>query len=123
MFARFAKTTIASFTLAAGLLAAGSASADQLERWIDISNNNYTNIVRVQISNIHTDVWGTNLLRGDVIPSGEYLTVEPRFTNGYCRFDILITFDDGDELPIWDVNLCEATDIITDGYYYDVYYI
>ncbi len=123
MLATLAKTTIACLALAAGLLAADSASADQFERWIDISNNHYADIVRVQISNIHSDVWGANLLRGEIIHSGGYMTVEPRFSNGYCRYDIMITFSGGEKLPIWDVNLCEATDIITDGYNYDVYYI
>jgi hypothetical protein len=49
--------------------------------------------------------------------------VDPVNIQGYCRFDVEVTYADGLVADIRDVNLCEALTIETDGYYYQVYTI
>jgi hypothetical protein len=39
------------------------------------------------------------------------MRVEPDVNNGYCRFDVLVTYETGAELRLWGVNLCETTRI------------
>jgi hypothetical protein len=43
------------------------------------------------------------------------MRIEPVRTQGYCRFDLELTFDNGARQSIWDVNLCEATQVVTRG--------
>jgi hypothetical protein len=114
------RTTTAAFVVAASLATAGSASA--FERWIDIHNVGDSNIVAVRISDVGRDDWGYNLLRG-VIPVNGVRELEPARSRGYCRFDVQVTYADGNSWDIYDVNLCEATDIVTDGPSYEVYSI
>jgi hypothetical protein len=109
------RTTIAAVALTASLVAANAAAA--YERWINIHNVGDVAIVAVQVSDIGRDDWGPDILRGD-IPVGYYNEVDPPQTRGYCRFDIRLTYDDGSTSDIYDVNLCEAVDLVTDGYTY-----
>ncbi len=114
------RTATAAFVIAAGLAAANSASA--YERWVDIHNVADTTVVAIQISDINNNHWGPDILSG-VIPANGVGEVDPVNTRGYCRFDIRLTYADGSAADIHDVNLCEATDVVTDGYTYDVYSI
>jgi len=111
------RTTIAAVALTASLVAANAAAA--YERWVNIHNVGDAAIVAVQVSDIGRDDWGPDILPG-VIPVGYYNEVDPPRTRGYCRFDIRLTYDDGSTSDIYDVNLCEAVDLVTDGYTYNL---
>jgi hypothetical protein len=116
----FFHTATAAFVVAASLATAGSANA--FERWVNVYNTSDLMVTAIQISNIRTDVWGPNILYG-VIPAGDVSTVDPVNTEGYCRFDIRLSYEDGSTASIYDVNLCEALDLVTDGWTYEVYTI
>lgn len=111
------RTTIAALTVSAGLVAANAASA--FERWINVHNVANVDLVEVRISDIDNNSWGPDLV-GGYIPSGWVDTLDPMNTRGYCRFDILLGYSDGSTAEIYDVNLCEATDLHTDGYTYQI---
>ena len=113
-------TAIATVTVAAGLVAANAASA--YERWINVHNVANAALVEVRISDIDNRSWGPDLVSGH-IPSGYVDTIDPVNTRGYCRFDILLGYSDGSTAEIYDVNLCEAVDLVTDGYTYEVHTI
>jgi len=115
------RTTIAAVTVVAGLVAANTASA--FERWIDIVNSGNSAIYSVFITNVDDRTYGRDLLGNSVIPAGYQSRVEPDVNNGYCRFDVLITYETGEEVALWGLNLCEATTIYTDGRRFDVHYI
>ncbi len=114
------RTTAAAFVVVAGLVAANAASA--YERWVDIHNVGNAAVVAVQISDIGRNDWGPDVLPG-IIPVGGVAEVDPPRTRGYCRFDIRLTYDNGDTADIYDVNLCEAVDLVTDGDTFDLYTI
>ena len=114
------RTIAAAAAIVATVGAAGSASA--YERWVDIHNDGSSTLVSVQISHIDDQYWGPDILSG-VVPVGSVGFVDPVNTQGYCRFDIRLSYEDGLVSDIYDVNLCEALDIVTDGYNYDVYTI
>jgi hypothetical protein len=108
---------------AAAAIAAGavfSSPAMAYERWIDVENVGQSEIVSIRISNIDDEDWSRNLIRGSYIEAGNTMTVEPRITEGYCRFDMLVEYEDGEQVKVWDINLCEATDIQFDeeGYHF-----
>jgi hypothetical protein len=110
----FFRTTIAAAAVLTGMFAANAASA--YEHWIDIVNNGNSAIYSVFITNVADSRYGRDLLGDYVIPAGYQQRLEPDFNNGYCRFDVLITYETGEEVKLWGVNLCEATSITTDGY-------
>lgn len=110
----FFRTTIAAAAIVTGMFAANAASA--YERWIDVVNNGNSAIYSVFISNVADSRYGRDLLGNYTIPAGYQSRVEPDLSNGYCRFDVLITYETGQEVKLWGVNLCEATRIETDGY-------
>lgn len=112
--------TIAGLVLAGTVVAANTASA--YERWVEIVNTANTSVVDVRISHIDDPYWGPNLLWGVLYP-GYSDFVEPVYHDGYCRFDIEISYADGTYANLWDVNLCAATAVVTNGYYFDVYHI
>ena len=41
--------------------------------------------------------------------------VQPVNTAGYCRFDVELTYANGDRQMIWDVNLCDRSQMVTRG--------
>jgi hypothetical protein len=98
---------------------------DGLQRWVDIVNHADQAIYYVRISNIDDPYYGEDVLGADtIIEPHTAFRVEPPAHNGYCRFDILLTYQDGTELAVRDVNLCEATDIAAwDNGSFDVAYI
>lgn len=98
---------------------------DGQQRWIDIVNRADQPIYYVQISNIDDPYYGPDLLGPHtIIDAHAELRVEPRGHGGYCRFDVLLTYQDGTEVAISDVNLCEATDIMAwDNGTFDVVYV
>ena len=120
-------TALFAVVLSAGAVVSTASLAhasygDGYERWVDIVNLSGMEIWSVQISNIDNPTWPRfDLLRGDVIDGYDQARVEPPHPQGYCRFDALITYADGTEVPVWDVNLCEATTIeVDDDGYADV---
>lgn len=119
-------TTIRALATAAAVAVATmtSASADDLARWVYVNNvSDEFAIEAIHISHVDDNMWGPDLIAGYGLEPGEYAQVEPIVDAGYCRFDVLLVMDDGYEMVLPDVNLCEATDIYTDGYDYDVQYI
>ncbi len=115
------RNTIAAALVLAGAFAANTASA--YERWIDVVNSGNSAIYSVFITNVADGSYGRDLLGNAMIPSGYQARVEPDVSNGYCRFDVKITYETGQEVTLWGLNLCEATTIRTDGRNYDVDYI
>jgi hypothetical protein len=91
-----------------------------------VNANNHA-IVAVHANHIDRRIGSYDLLGDAVLPAGYYTTVEPRNHEGYCRFNIQVEFDNGDVQNIPDVNLCEATRVVTyghqrNGFFHNVIY-
>ncbi len=115
------RNMIAAAIVVAGTFAANAASA--FERWVDVVNSGSSAIYSIYITNVDDRSYGRDLLGNYTIPAGYEMRVEPDLDNGYCRFDVLITYETGEEVTLWGVNLCEATTIHTDGRNFDVDFI
>ncbi len=91
-------------SLVAGL--AGPAGA--ADRRVRIINNTGYSIVEFYGSNKGTDSWEEDILGSSVLPSGSSVMVDFDDGTGYCIFDFLAIFSDGEELVRNGVNVCET---------------
>jgi hypothetical protein len=86
---------------------AGGASADDLDRRVEIVNNTGVTIVAFFGSHVDAKTWEENIFDGNVLPSGRSVVVNFDDGTGYCVFDLRAEFADGDVLEEPDVNICE----------------
>lgn len=96
----------AAMTLATALLALTN-SAMAMERKVQINNQTSYTIVEFYASNTGTADWQEDILGSDVLPSGSSVSINIDDGSGYCKFDFLAVFDDGDQLVSSDNNVCE----------------
>jgi hypothetical protein len=91
-------------------------TGDQLDRGFLVVNQSDQTIVQVEASNIGESSFAPNDLLGDeTIPPHESATIEPYYGQGWCRFDIRITFQNGDQQEINDVNICDVERLTIHG--------
>lgn len=101
-------TKFGTVLAAVSLLGTTQANADQYQRWVEVFNGGNETIWSVYITNIREPNplrWG-DVLGEYVINPGYSMVVEPYVDHGYCRFDIIVEYESGREVPVWDVNLC-----------------
>jgi hypothetical protein len=111
---------LATAAVAATLVALTASQASAHERWFDMVNASNNAIISVHTKHTDRSTFPSRDLLGDaVLPPGYSMTVEPRQTQGYCRFDIQVDFDNGERQNILDVDLCRATQVITYGHLRD----
>jgi hypothetical protein len=99
------KKTVASWALV--FLAAGVVNASALDRRVQINNVSSYTIMEFYASNTGTTNWEEDILGKDVLPPGSSVMVNIDDGSGYCKFDFLAVFEDGDEVVSADNNVCE----------------
>jgi hypothetical protein len=109
---KIARNLVAAGLVLAGALSANAASAYQ--RWVDVVNDGASAIYSVNITHVDDNRFGRDLLGNYMIPAGHQMRIEPDINNGYCRFDVRVTYETGYEITLWGVNLCEVTTIFAD---------
>ena len=97
----------AALSLAATLFALTNSAAMALDRKVQINNQTSYTIVEFYVSNTGTSDWQEDILGSDVLPSGSSVMINIDDGSGYCKYDFLAIFDDGDELVSADNNVCE----------------
>ena len=97
----------AALSLAATLFALTNSAAVALDRKVQINNQTSYTIVEFYASNTGTSDWQEDILGSDVLPSGSSVMINIDDGTGYCKYDFLAVFDDGDELVSADNNVCE----------------
>jgi FlaG/FlaF family flagellin (archaellin) len=98
---------VVALTLATALFAATIGSAVAMERKVQINNQTSYTIVEFYASNTGTNDWQEDILGSDVLPSGSSVNINIDDGSGYCKYDFLAVFDDGDQLVSADNNVCE----------------
>jgi len=96
-----------SLAMAGALCAASALPAAALDRRVRIVNNTGYTIVQFYASNTGTSDWQEDILGNDTLPSGSSVTINIDDGTGYCKYDFLAIFNDGDELVKTGVNVCE----------------
>ncbi len=104
---KYMRLQFAAVTFATALLALTSSAAVALERKVQINNQTSFTIVEFYASNTGTADWQEDILGSDVLPAGGSVVINIDDGSGYCKFDFLAVFDDGDELVSSDNNVCE----------------
>jgi hypothetical protein len=100
----FRKAAIATLLTLASVLPAAA-----LDRRVTIINNTGYTIVNFFGSNTGTSSWEEDILGNDVLPSGSSVQINFNDGTGYCMFDFLAIFDDGEQLIREGVNICEIS--------------
>jgi hypothetical protein len=87
----------------------GATSAHSLDRRVNIINETSYDIVEFYASNVGTNDWEEDILGPNVLPAGGSVMVNIDDGTGYCKFDLMALFEDGDEAIQRDVNVCEIS--------------
>lgn len=101
---------IVALVLAAAVFAAGVVDAQALDRRVRINNKSSYDIVRFYASNTGTDDWQEDILGDAILPSGQSVIINIDDGTGYCKYDFLAVFEDGDQVTSADNNVCELSD-------------
>lgn len=96
--------------LALAILALGVADAAALDRRVRINNRSSYDIIEFYASNTGTRSWEEDILGRNILPSGSSVVINIDDGSGYCKYDFLAVFEDGDEVVSNDNNVCELTD-------------
>jgi hypothetical protein len=89
--------------VAAAVLGLTTFQASAYQRWFDLVNDTGSTIVSVRATNIDDPSFhGRDLLGDYIVRPGQHMRIEPVRTQGYCRFDLELTFDNGARQSIWD---------------------
>lgn len=99
---------LASAVLA--LTVIGVVDAAALDRRVRINNNTSYDIVRFYASNTGTNSWEEDILGDDILPSGYSVVINIDDGSGYCKYDFLAIFDDGDQVQASNKNVCELSE-------------
>ena len=99
--------TVAALSLATALFALTNTAAMALDRRVQINNNTSFTIVEFYASNTGTADWQEDILGSEVLAPGTSAMVNIDDGSGYCKFDFLAVFDDGDNVVSADNNVCE----------------
>lgn len=103
------KKIVAALAFAASVFAV-PAHASQAA--IDLVNDSSSEIYAVHMTNIDDVSVGYDLLGRNTLPSGFMVPgMEPDLDDGYCRYDLLVTFDDGATLMLNDFNACAVLSV------------
>lgn len=87
----------------------GITSANALDRRVDIINETSSVIVEFYASSVGVNDWEEDILGPDVLAAGASVMVNIDDGTGYCRYDFMAVFDDGEEVIQENVNVCEIS--------------
>jgi hypothetical protein len=96
-----------SAALAVAILAAGVIEAAALDRRVRINNRSSYDIIEFYASNTGSKSWEEDILGRNILPSGSSVVINIDDGSGYCKYDFLAVFEDGDEVVSQDNNVCE----------------
>lgn len=92
-------------------LVASATTAYALDRRVRIHNDTGYVMREFYASNVDTKSWEEDILGRDVLPSGSSVMVTVDDGTGYCKYDFLAVFEDGDQVQSdGSVNVCEVAD-------------
>lgn len=94
--------------LAGAMLYATSAAQAEDRRVRVINETRYT-ITHLYGSNVGTDSWEEDILGNDVLLPGQSVIVNFDDGTGYCKFDFMARFEDGDTAIKQNVDVCRIS--------------
>ena len=98
-----------SVAVALAITAIGTMDAAALDRRVRINNYTSYDIVEFYASNKGSRSWEEDILGRSILPAGHSVVINIDDGSGYCKFDFLAVFEDGEELVKYDNNVCELS--------------
>lgn len=98
-----------SAALSLALLVAGVSSAQALDRRVQIVNESSYDIREFYASNTGSKSWEEDILGKHILPAGGTVTINIDDGSGYCKYDFLAVFEDGDQVTSANNNVCELS--------------
>ena len=96
-------------TAVLALFAVGVTNAQALDRRVQIVNESNYTIQEFYASNTGSKSWEEDILGKNVLPAGGTVTINIDDGSGYCKYDFLAVFEDGDQVTSADNNVCELS--------------
>jgi len=103
------KTGLALFA-AAFVMAATTASADNIDRNLRIHNDTGVTLYRFYSTNSGSTKWANDVMGNSTLPSGSSMRLNFDSKYNYCEFDFRAEFEDGDVLETKKFNICQESD-------------
>lgn len=91
------------------MLLLSTVGANALDRRVQINNNSSYDIVQFYASNTDSRSWEEDILGKSILPAGDSVMINIDDGTGYCKYDFLAVFEDGDEVTSTDNNVCELS--------------
>lgn len=98
-----------STVMAVAALCGSAAFAEN--RVVTFTNNTSVVVNEIYGSNTGANTWEEDVLGADILEPGESVDMNFDDGTGYCKFDFKVTFADGDEGTLANVNVCEVADV------------
>lgn len=92
------------------ILAMGASSAQAQNRHVRIINASSYDIYEFYASNTGTSSWQEDILGREILPAGSSVVINIDDGTGYCKYDFLAVFEDGDQVTSADNNVCELSE-------------
>ena len=99
----------ASVAVALAIMAIGTMDAAALDRRVRINNYTSYDIIEFYASNNGSRSWEEDILGRSILPAGQSVVINIDDGSGYCKYDFLAVFEDGEELVKYDNNVCELS--------------
>lgn len=80
-----------------------------LDRRVQINNKTSYDIVEFYASNTGSKAWEEDILGRNILPSGNNVIINIDDGSGYCKYDFLAVFSDGDKVTSTNNNVCEIS--------------
>lgn len=96
-----------SAALVLSILALGTIDASALDRRVRINNKSSYDIIEFYASNTGSKSWEEDILGRHILPAGSSVVINIDDGSGYCKYDFLAVFEDGDEVTSANNNVCE----------------
>jgi hypothetical protein len=96
-----------SAVLALAVFAGVASDAEAHDRRVRIINASSYDIYEFYASNTGTNSWKEDILGRNILPAGSSVVIDIDDGSGYCRYDFLAVFEDGDEVISGSNNVCQ----------------
>ena len=100
---------ILTASLAVVLTLSTLSGVSALDRRVQINNASSYSIVQFYASNKDRASWEEDIFGDKYLPAGGSVVVNIDDGSGYCKFDFLVVFEDGDQVIRPDNNVCEIS--------------
>lgn len=93
-----------------GTMASSTAAFAGIQDFTAVNRSGHT-IMTLQVSSSSDPDWGEDLLGSGVLPNGRSAPVTFDADPSDCLWDIRVTYDDGDDSEMRQVNLCRVSTV------------